>query len=119
MKKAEIEIGGKYVAKVSGNLVVVQIDSENSRKGWNATNMKTGRSVRIISAQRLRRPAGNKYVITCHGRFLTCEPQWIEDLSKAHRFPSIEAASRFFANMASYDIEKEDAAGAKIQEVAK
>ena len=88
MKKAAVEIGGKYEAKVSGNLTTVEIVGIRYPKGWNAINVKTGREVFIRSAQRLRRPAGGKYVITCHGRFLTCEPRWIEDLSLAHRFPS-------------------------------
>ena len=57
MKKAEIEIGGRYVAKVSGQLTVVRIDSECQYGGWNATNIKTGRQVRIRTAARLRREA--------------------------------------------------------------
>lgn len=55
MKKAEIKIGSRYVAKVSGALTTVYIDSESRYGGWNATNVKTGRAVRIKSAQRLRR----------------------------------------------------------------
>jgi len=54
MKKKDIEIGGKYIAKVSGKLAVVRIDSESVHGGWNATNVKTKRAVRIRSAQRLR-----------------------------------------------------------------
>ena len=55
MKKADVKIGGRYIAKVSGSIVPVRIDSESSHGGWNATNTKTGRAVRIKSAQRLRR----------------------------------------------------------------
>lgn len=54
MKKADIKIGSRYIAKVSGNLVRVRIDSESMYGGWNGTNMQTLRSVRIRSAQRLR-----------------------------------------------------------------
>jgi len=54
MKKNEIEVGGVYSAKVSGNIVPVRIDSESPRGGWEATNLKTKKSVRIKSAQRLR-----------------------------------------------------------------
>ena len=57
MKKREIEIGGVYVAKVSGRLVTVHIDRESPYGGWDATNRATGRAVRIRTAGRLRRPA--------------------------------------------------------------
>jgi hypothetical protein len=59
MKKADVQIGGTYVAKVSGNLVTVRIDRESPYGGWDAVNLSTGRSVRIRSAARLRRPAGD------------------------------------------------------------
>jgi len=54
MKKNEVEVGGVYSAKVSGNIVPVRIDRENPRGGWDATNLKTKKSVRVKSAQRLR-----------------------------------------------------------------
>jgi len=57
MKKADVEIGGKYIAKVSQRLVTVRIERESSYGGWDATNMDTGRLIRIRSAQRLRRAA--------------------------------------------------------------
>jgi hypothetical protein len=56
MKKSEVEIGGMYVAKVSGRLVPVHIYRENAHGGWDATNLFTRRLVRIRSAQRLRGP---------------------------------------------------------------
>ena len=46
---------GRYVAKVSGSLVAVRIDRESPYGGWDATNLATGRAVRIRSAARLRR----------------------------------------------------------------
>lgn len=55
MKKADVEIGGNYVAKVSGKLVAVRIDRPSPYGGWDATNLATGRSVRIRTAARLRR----------------------------------------------------------------
>ena len=58
MKKKDIEIGGKYMAKVSNRIVPVRIDGESVFGGWNATNLVTTRPVRIKSAQRLR----SKYV---------------------------------------------------------
>ena len=54
MKKNQIEIGGQYTCKVSDKIVVVKITGENSHGGWDATNLKTGKAVRIKSAQRLR-----------------------------------------------------------------
>ena len=55
MKKSEIEIRGVYVAKVSGQLVSVRIDRESPYGGWDATNLATGRTVRVRTAARLRR----------------------------------------------------------------
>ena len=57
MKKHEVKVGGQYLAKVSGKVVVVHIDGENSHGGWDATNVQTKKKVRIKSAQRLRGPA--------------------------------------------------------------
>jgi hypothetical protein len=57
MKKKDIQIGGRYLAKVSGKLTVVRIDRESRYGGWDATNVATKRSVRIKSAARLRAPA--------------------------------------------------------------
>jgi HB1, ASXL, restriction endonuclease HTH domain len=54
MKKDEIKIGETYTAKVSDKVVPVRIDKANPRGGWDATNMRTNRPVRIKSAQRLR-----------------------------------------------------------------
>jgi hypothetical protein len=54
MKKHEIEIGGVYVAKVSGRIAEVRIDRESPYGGWDATNLATGRAIRIRSAARLR-----------------------------------------------------------------
>jgi len=63
MKKAEVEVGKCYIAKVSGVLAVVEIISEHERKGWNARNLKTRRNVRITTAGRLRRPASDSEVV--------------------------------------------------------
>ena len=54
MKKAEIEIGQFYAAKVSGRIVSVFIEGPSAYGGWKAKNMVTGRLVRIKSPQRLR-----------------------------------------------------------------
>jgi len=57
MKKHEVKVGAKYLAKVSDKVVPVRIDGENPHGGWDATNEATGKRVRIKSAQRLRGPA--------------------------------------------------------------
>jgi hypothetical protein len=47
MKKRDVEIGGVYLAKISGRLTTVRIVSESVYGGWEAVNTATGRSVRI------------------------------------------------------------------------
>ncbi|GAB6188145.1 winged helix-turn-helix domain-containing protein [Thermopirellula anaerolimosa] len=54
MKRDEVQIGKVYLAKVTNRLVSVRIDGENRHGGWDATNLATGKKVRIKSAQRLR-----------------------------------------------------------------
>jgi hypothetical protein len=60
MKKNQVQIGGTYVAKVSGQLARVRIDAESRFGGWDATNVSTRRKVRIKSAQRLRREVSSE-----------------------------------------------------------
>ena len=55
MLKKEIEIGGTYIAKISGQLVQVKLTEINRFGGWNGVNLKTDRTVRIRSAAKLRR----------------------------------------------------------------
>ncbi|XZE35810.1 winged helix-turn-helix domain-containing protein [Pirellulaceae bacterium SH501] len=54
MKKADVKIGGKYYANVSGNRCEIRIDAEKPRGGWDATNLATGKKILIKSAQRLQ-----------------------------------------------------------------
>lgn len=55
MKKANVVIGGVYLAKVSGvRGVRVRIDRESPYGGWDATNMVTKRRIRIKTAARLK-----------------------------------------------------------------
>ena len=54
MLKANVVIGEVYLAKVSGRLSPVRIDSESQYGGWNGTNLRTNASVRIRGGQRLR-----------------------------------------------------------------
>ncbi len=55
MKKSEIKIGSVYSCKVSGNRTEVKIDREHPNTGWDGTNLRTGRAVRIKTAARLIR----------------------------------------------------------------
>ncbi|MEX0652549.1 MAG: winged helix-turn-helix domain-containing protein [Phycisphaeraceae bacterium] len=57
MKKDDVKIGETYRAKVSDRLTTIRIDAEHTDRGWSATNLSTGKKVRIKSAQRLRGPA--------------------------------------------------------------
>lgn len=57
MRKQDVQIGGVYLAKVSGQIVSVRIVAESPYGGWNGINTATGREVRIKTAARLRRPA--------------------------------------------------------------
>lgn len=59
MKKDDVKIGSNYLAKVTDKVVTIRIDAENRNGGWDATNLATGKKVRIKSAQRLRGPASN------------------------------------------------------------
>jgi hypothetical protein len=54
MKKTDVQIGGRYLAKVSGSVVPVRITRESPYGGWDAVNETTERKVHIRSAQRLR-----------------------------------------------------------------
>lgn len=55
MKNSEVQLGGTYTAKVSNKVVSVRIDAVNRHGGWSATNLMTGKTIRIKSAQRLRK----------------------------------------------------------------
>ena len=60
MKKAEVQIGNTYIAKVSGVMAKVRITGESPYGGWRGKNLATGREIRIRSAARLRRPANEQ-----------------------------------------------------------
>ena len=54
MRKDQVSVGASYVAKVSGQLATVRIVGESRYGGWDAVSVRTGRSVRIKTAGRLR-----------------------------------------------------------------
>ena len=55
MKNSEVQIGATYLVKVSGNLVPVKITCEHDKGGWEGRSLKTRKTIRIKSAQRLRK----------------------------------------------------------------
>ena len=54
MMKDEVQIGKVYTAKVTDKVVSVRIDAENPHGGWEATNLASGKKIRIKGPQRLR-----------------------------------------------------------------
>jgi len=61
MKAREIQVGGRYVMKVSGKLTTVRVDAirENykGRTVYDVTNLATGRRTMARSAAKFRWPA--------------------------------------------------------------
>ena len=55
MKKSDVQIGATYLVKVASNLVPVKITREHDNGGWEGTSVKTGKTIRIKSPQRLRK----------------------------------------------------------------
>jgi hypothetical protein len=55
MKKADVQTGATYLVKVAGNLVPVKITREHDSGGWIGRSVKTGKTIRIKSPQRLRK----------------------------------------------------------------
>lgn len=62
MKKNDVKVGGIYTAKVTDKVVQVRIDAESRHGGWDATNLATGKKVRIKSPVRLREVVGGATV---------------------------------------------------------
>ena len=62
MKAREIEVGGVYLAKVSGKLTRVRVDAIHETSDWKGrsttrypcTNLITGRCIVVRSCQRFR-----------------------------------------------------------------
>ena len=71
MKQKEVQIGGVYVAKVSGKTAKVLIVREHvqssGRMGWYGRNLATGREVFIRSAARLRQRLDPAAEVLRHG----------------------------------------------------
>jgi hypothetical protein len=54
MRKAEVQVGKTYAAKVGGKIAPVRIERQSPCGGWIGRNTVTGREVRIRGAARLR-----------------------------------------------------------------
>ena len=63
MLKAQVSLGKVYIAKVSDKLCRVRLDRESEYGGWFATNLETGREIRIRSAAKLRREVTNSPLV--------------------------------------------------------
>ena len=61
MRRGDVEIQGRYIAKVSGRRAVVRITGK-SRYGWDATEEDTGRTIRIRSAALLSKLGNDQAV---------------------------------------------------------
>jgi len=64
MKAKEIEVGGRYCARVGGILTILYVQSyrcwnrsadDKMYREWTCINQATGRTVKVHSAQRFRR----------------------------------------------------------------
>jgi len=71
MKKNDVQIGATYLVKVASNLVPVKIDREHDNGGWMGTSAKTGKAIRIKSAQRLRKCLDDTAPVAAKGKRAT------------------------------------------------
>lgn len=55
MKQSDVKIGVTYQVKVASNLVPVKIVRTHDSGGWEGTSVKTGKTIRMKTVQRLRR----------------------------------------------------------------
>ena len=62
--RAEVMVGSRYGAKISGRIVEVEVVAEHPHGGWVAVSRETGRTVRIHTARKLR-PLGEKDAGAC------------------------------------------------------
>jgi len=73
IRKKDVKIGCYYAIKhtssPNGRLIVIKIEGECIYGGWNATNLKTGRLIRIKSNTKLR------YEVVVN-------PEWVEGVEQ-------------------------------------
>ena len=80
IRKKDVKIGGYYAIKhtSSPRLIVVRIEGESIYGGWNATNLKTNRLIRIKSATKLR------YEVVQN-------PDWAPDITNVKKWMTVAA----------------------------
>jgi hypothetical protein len=71
MKKADVQTGATYLVKVAGNLVPVKITREHDNGGWEGRSVKTGKTIRIKTAQRLRKPLDDTAPVAARAKVAT------------------------------------------------
>jgi hypothetical protein len=54
MKNEDVQVGETYLAKVGARSVEVSIERENSKGGWDAKSLATGKPVRVKDATHLK-----------------------------------------------------------------
>ncbi len=94
MLKRDVQIGGIYIAKVSNRLVQVRIDAESRYGGWEATNLSTGKRVRIRSAQRLRAEAETSRQARNKDKAAASDDAAAKKPGKKQAISGLEAAAR-------------------------
>ena len=104
VKKADVVIGQKYVAKISGKLTVVRLDRQVIQGGWYATNVSTGRRVRIRTAARLRRAASFEEKLSAAYDYMGLTPMpGFDNRGATHR------SLNMLVQAAAHEQEKEEA----------
>lgn len=81
MKNSEVVIGGKYLARVSGLITVVEILDKGHPKGWVAKNFRTSREVYFKTGGRLWKAATKESMMNYLG-FVPYEPVEFRDLAE-------------------------------------
>jgi hypothetical protein len=67
MKSSDVQIGATYLVRVADNLVPVKLVREHPSGGWEGVSEKTGKTIRIKSAQRLRKRLADGANHAAHG----------------------------------------------------
>lgn len=74
MKSSDVQMGATYLVKVADNLVPVKLTREHPSGGWEGASEKTGKTIRIKSAQRLRKRLADAANPAAHGATPTVKP---------------------------------------------
>ena len=61
MRKEQIEIGKRYVVKWYDRIIIVRIESESLYGGWNVTDIRKCRRIRIWKAAQILHEVGAEH----------------------------------------------------------